>query len=193
METTDPILALALRHREVLAQRQRGLEMIEAGQKVIADSDGELVELDITGRTLARLTGAEWPPASADDAMAPKVLSGDIGTEPKMTVAELVMAAMEDAYRRHMTGLAPRDARIRIKTLFGIDADPTQVSTAMWRLANHQNKLIKDETGAYLIKGRLYMPLRKENPTDAQPDREASAGPDDNPAQGGEARPGGGT
>jgi hypothetical protein len=105
----------------------------------------------------------------------------DTGTEP--TMPEMILAVLKTAHAEGHKSLTSREIAEAMKAEFKLPLDDDRVSSTIWRLWK-ADRLRKIKQGVYA--------LPKERPASDKPVEGTPAGLDDNPAQGGEARPGGG-
>lgn len=145
----------------------------------------ELSDLDVAERVFDRLTGAKRGTVSNGDEPTPQGVAKAAGHEG-MTVREMIKAALMDARQRGLPGIAPKEARAYMVSVYGRDVGQ-QVNTTLHRMLTVLKEVNKDEaTGLYSL------PL-KEKPVDDTTVESPSTGLFDNPeAKGREAGPGGG-
>jgi len=107
----------------------------------------------------------------------------DSGTEP--TMPEMIVAVLATAHQSGQKSMSSREIAERIKAEFKRDDfNDDRISSTIWRLWK-ADRLRKIRQGVYA--------LPKEKPVSEVSGQDAPTGLDENPAQGGEARPGGGT
>lgn len=183
-------LNLLTRRREEVAG------MIANYRKHIAELEAELVELETAGKVIARLSGAAWPPAgSANQLHATGIAaSTEVGSVKVLTVPgaspptmpEMIIAVLHAAHRQGLRGLSPKEMAERIREKFpGAVVKGDYVASIAWRTGK-QGRIRKIGEGLYAL------PEEKEA-TDLLSREDQSEASGSNPAQGGEARPGGGT
>jgi hypothetical protein len=189
MSTQTDLSILTNRRRELMSR------MAEA-KAVIIEAEKELALNEATGSYLAKLTGAEWPPAGEAKPAAttatggltagPATVRGFAYTGPApLTIPEMIISVLTDAAAEGFEGLAPVEIGERINKKFRVQLPKEGVSPTVWRIWK-KGRLVKIREGFYAL------PSEKEAP-DQLSLGDGSEASDPNPAQGGEARPGGGT
>lgn len=140
----------------ITKRRSEVLKIIEEAQKALADGQAELAELDVAGKTLARLTGGEWPPAGQKDAGIAQV-SGTSWIKfvahakgRTLNVTDMLLSVLADAKEQGLPGLPPKEARTAIREKFDFDVRGEYMSTTMWRLAE-KKKLVRVGDGLYAL------------------------------------------
>nr|WP_295891469.1 hypothetical protein [uncultured Devosia sp.] len=144
----------------ILKRRNEVLQILAEAHKALAEAERELAELDVAGKTLARLTGGEWPTAGEEDpiqtalvATAPKLSSAwHRRVKAARNVTDMIFVVLEEAYQQGIPGLAPKDVRAAIKEKFDFDVRSEYMSTTMWRLAD-RGKLERAGDGLYAVPG----------------------------------------
>lgn len=178
---------LASRRRALVEQRNEAIRVLNA-------TDKELNEVDFAGRVVARLSGAVWPPESSPEPMATAALSNVASlrqvvpaAEVKpMTQPDMVISVMASAHADpKFDGISPVEIGEAMERRFKIKLPKAGISPIVWRLWQ-SGKLIKVRDGMYRL------PQMKEA-TDLLSREDQPAASGSTPAQGGEARPGGGT
>ncbi|MER8650292.1 hypothetical protein [Mesorhizobium sp. M0586] len=177
----DTINLISLRRREIeqrMAQLKSDLSVYEK----------ELVELDTAERVFARLSGAERPAAGEANQLAAANVHGFL--TKKLTVPEMILSVLHDEQdmASHFEGIEPKEiARLIEKKFLGRQIRSEAVSSICWRMRKREQLVKSSEGPFYSLPG-------KEKPADLlSPGGEQSAGLSETGAQGGEARPGGGT
>lgn len=145
----------------------------------------EISELDIAERVWERLSGTKrssaFKPTERNVSTAPKRTKKE-----KLTVRQMINAALMDARQRNLPGLLPKEIRSYIQATYEQDIGQ-QINTTASRMWHDLKEIEKDEESG------LYR-LPKEKPVDAVPGEVTSTGLFDQPsAQGREAGPGGAT
>lgn len=170
--------------QSLLAARR---EKIKQGLATLEQQAGllhaELREIETAERVILRITKPENPFDLLEEEMA-KLLrpapSSQVVTTP--TMPEMILAALEEARSAGMLALEPKDIAARIAARLDPNVKGEAVSSIAWRMWK-RNQLIKD--------GTLYSLPKTEKAADDQAGQAGSAALQ--PAEGGEARPGGGT
>lgn len=188
-------IAIVIRRRdEVLANVAKARKAIEAAKAVIEEGESELLDLDITGRTLAKLTGAEWPAASPADAAKetePNIRHRErpaVRSAAGMNTTQMILEAYKADAQAGGKGLEPRQAADWVRLYYGVDVKNEYVSSIVWRLAQ-RGQLQKVGEGTYTVSvGNLIV---KEAP-DQLPLGDGSEASVSQPTQAGEGRAGGG-
>lgn len=148
-------------------------------QAVIETLQAELADLDATERTFSRMGGAERrAPRPAD--RAPAANAGKTRTRRPKTTSEMILAVMREMGR----SLEPREIADAIDAKGWGPVNRDAIRTRIWHMVR-DGKLLR-EGAAYSLS-----PANK-NPTGDDSEGNEPAGLF-SPAQGGEARPGGGT
>lgn len=152
----------------------------------ILELEAELPELDIAGRVIARLSGAEWPPVGTPDESKPEKASS-AKPEGLPTMPEMILVVMAESYRRGKRGMEPKDVATAISERWWADLKgSTNVSTTMWRMAQPKDgRLLKDDDSPLYMLANEPLPLN-EKPADSVSEGEQSAGLSQPSAQGGE-------
>jgi hypothetical protein len=182
---------VARRREEVLGNMAKARAVIENAKKVISDGESELLDLDVAGRTLARLTGASWPQAGEGDST---ISTSNIGrvlavedASVKPTMPEMIEAALNAAHGVGAVALEPKTIAAYVERIFNNKPDGAYVSSIVWRMWK-RGQLVKIGAGAYGLPGQT------NEASDLLSGRDEPEASDQEPgAQGGEARPGGGT
>lgn len=174
----DEIVLITKRRQEVEAA-------IVRMRNEIAGLENELAELDVAGRVMARLSGADWPPAGAanERATAPVAIQQK---RPGMSLPQMIRLTLERGDRRGLRGMEPKDIRQAITDELGHEVKSEAVSSICWRMWK-RGDLIKDEGSP------LYHLAEKEKPVDEAPGQDSPTGLFSNPKHGREAGQGGGT
>ena len=159
--------------------------MIANYRKNISELESELVDLDTAGKVVARLSGAKWPPVGEANQLATSVRYTGAEALDRMTMPMMIVEVLKQAHRQGLKGLTPKDMSERIKEKFSPEVKSDYVASIAWRVSK-QGKLVNIGGGVYAL------PEEKEA-TDLLSGQDQSGASDSNPAQGGEARPGGGT
>lgn len=187
MENFDIV---AKRRVEVMANMAKARTAIEAARKVISDGEAELLDLDVTGRTIARLTGASWPPTGEADA---KVEASNVGrvlavedASVKPTMPEMIVAALRAAHSQNFQAIEPKVIAIYIDRIFHNKPDGANVASIVWRMWK-RGQVVRTQGGTYRL------PSETNEAADLLSREDQSTASVSTPAQGGEARPGGGT
>ena len=145
----------------------------------------EIGELEIAEKVWERLSGAK-----RNSTVTPTERHVSAATKRpkkgKLTVRQMISAALMDARQRNLPGLLPKEIRGYIQTTYELDIGQ-QINTTASRMWHDLKEIEKDE------KSGLYR-LPKEKPVDAVPGEVTSTGLFDQPsAQGRQAGPGGAT
>ncbi|MGX5839924.1 hypothetical protein ACWGTI_04270 [Mesorhizobium sp. ArgA1] len=170
---------ISIRYREVEQQ-------IARHRDEIAKLESELPELDIAGRVIARLSGAEWPPAGAADEPKPEN-AASAKPDGLPTMPEMILVVMANSYRQGRRGMEPKDVTKAISERYWSDLKgSTSVSTTMWRMAQPKDgRLLKDDDSPLYMLASEPLPFN-EKPADPVSEGEQSAGLSQPSAQGGE-------
>lgn len=167
-------------------RRQEVEQEIARLKSRLEEMDAELVDLATAEKVLARLSGAERGSYGPADKHEPKEASGERPNGIPQ-VPEMIMTVMTDMSGVHRDGMKPTQVTNYIRRQWWPDIKPMYVSTTMWRMAQPKDgRLVKSAGGVYRLPS-------KENPEGAQSGSDTPSGLDLQPAEGGEARPGGGT
>jgi hypothetical protein len=173
--------------KNLITNRRREVEAeIERLKLSMAQYEAELVELDTAERVMDRLSGAKWvAPGEANKQeqaiVPPKVAS----KEPPLT--DKIVAVVSEAHRQGRKGLEPKEIFDAIIAK-GWAADLAAVRSTTWRIWKHGGRLSKPNADS-----PLYSVPEREKATDLLSSEEQSEAFEQKPAQGGEARLGGGT
>ena len=162
------------------AKLARLLENVESVEK-------ELGDLEVAKSVMLRLSGKKQ--VNSGQAPTPKKRRPKpTQTKPANlpTIKQLVLEALEDARRRGMPGLTPKQIRefVAAKYSYNMGASANTVPSRMWR----DEKILEKNTET----GLFSLPS-KEKPVDALSFAGTSTGLFETPAKGREAGPGGGT
>ncbi len=174
------IVAMSQDISEVIAKLQstvnKGRLDIQRYQRAIKETQSSISDAEITLRTL----NAMGVRASDDQSKTEKAVKSVAG----LTTPDIIFAVLggDDA---DPLGYGPSDVMKRIQDIFGLEPDPNNVRPTLWRMAK-SGRLQKDERGRYRLP-------QKNEAADDLILRSASPASDSQPAQGGVARPGGGT
>ena len=174
-----PIMT-TLTHTDIQNRRAEVEEQLNKAKSVIEALQSELADLDATERTFSRMGGAERRGPSAPN-RPPSASAGKSRAKAPKTTSDRIAAVIREIGRK----MEPREIADAMDAKGWGPVNRDAVRTRIWHMVR-DGKLIKD--------GPAYrLPSENENPADAEPTGDASTGLFGNPAQGGEARPGGGT
>jgi len=130
-------------------RREEVRKIVAEAEKALAAARAELQELEVAGKTLARLTGAEWDSASAPDATPTPPVIGVV-EQVEQPRTELLMALLREMHIPP-EGVSPKEVRIAFRNRYGIDIRGEYVSTQMWRAAD-RGTLVTVSKGRYRLK-----------------------------------------
>lgn len=163
MSDETDLSILTRRRAELMARRSEAMALI-------TETDKELALNEATGAYLAKLTGAEWPPAGEANPVAPKktyVLKAETGhytlsggntgfvvsrsfPAPEMTTPEMILAVLADAIKDGFEGLAPAEIGQRMVARFKFTLPKDGISPTVWRLWK-DGRLQKIRDGFYTL------------------------------------------
>jgi hypothetical protein len=171
---------------DLILTRRREVEQEIARLKTrLGEMDVELAELDTAGRVMARLSGAKWPPVGeANERQSATVIVP--AAHARLTTPDMIIAALANARARGLRGLEPKEIARYINDHLAPNVKGEYISSICWRMWK-RGQLRKDPGSP------LYSLPEKESAPDLLSSGEQSGADDQPSAQGGEARPGGGT
>ncbi|MBA5777171.1 hypothetical protein H2509_08535 [Stappia sp. F7233] len=116
---------------------------VERLKGLLAELTAELNELEITERTLERLSGVERRSSGEVD-QSPPPPSKEINPKKSPTVRSMIKEALMDAHQRGLPGLPPKDIRAYIAKVYGRVLGQ-QINTTTSRMWRDIGELEKDE------------------------------------------------
>ena len=173
----------------ILVRKSEVSELFSKMKAGRAQWEAELVELETARRVVERLSGAlgaETRPADERPATVIAVPSNtpSLGKSPP-TITQMILEVLLLAQEIELEGLAPREIAREISRQFRVENKGEYVSSICWRLWK-RGQIVKVRDGVYALP-----PTKRASDLLSREDQsEAPVQPD---AQGGEARPGGGT
>lgn len=169
----------------IAARRSDVMGMIGKYRATIAELEAELADLETAGRVLARLSGAKWPAPSADNGAGAPTSGGAQTAVSTLTMPEMILAVLSEAYRQGLRDLSPKEIQDRMTERFGFQHRGDNFASIVWRVWK-QDRIERVGEGRYRA-------LQKEKASDLLSQEDQSEASNQPGAQGGEARPGGGT
>lgn len=180
----------------ILTRRREVEQEIARAKAVIALGQKELLELDMAGAVVARLSGASWPPSGEDNGRpatevrlpgpAELTMTADAPKVVAKSLPEMIEEVLSKAHRRGLRMMEPKEIKQEIINTLDPNVRPEAVSSISWRMWKRGQLEKVEGTSAYRLP-------QNENPSDDAPAGVASEGLLSSPAQGREAGPGGGT
>lgn len=185
---SQEISIIAIRRHEIEQQLDRIRSRIAALMEEAKPLEDEIKELDMAGRVVARLTGAEWPPLGEGDAKEPKA-SATGRPEGIPSTPEMVMTILtEDA--GFSDGMTPKDIQDEIAKRWWPDVKSELVGPTIWRMWK-QKRLVRTADGRYDLPRENAAP-REEKPVGETSVEDTPTGLFNNPEHGRGAGQGGG-
>jgi hypothetical protein len=115
----------------------------------LAALKAETSDLDITERTIDRLTGAKRDSFGAPNKQEAAV-SAVAAAAAKPTVRQMIVESLLDARQRGVASLSPKDMRNYIRQAYNLEIGP-QVNTNASRMLHELKELEKDENGLFRL------------------------------------------
>lgn len=173
-----------MEHNLILNRRREIEQEVSRLKSLLSAYTVELEELDTVERVINRLSGAKRGEAGAAIEPKPAALSRP-SPRNAMTMPQMIEAALVRAHRQGLQGLEPKAITESIAAHGKPEVKNSAVNSISWRMWK-SGRLVKADNSA------VYSLPDNEKAADLLSLGEQSAALSDQPAQGGEARPGGG-